>query len=67
MGSLKSRMAKWDEYAILKTAKEQGKVEGKVEEVKNLIQKLGLTDAQAADVANVTVDFVKKIRQGLGQ
>jgi predicted transposase/invertase (TIGR01784 family) len=63
----KSRMAKWDEYAILQTAKEQGKAENQAEVVKNLIQKMGLSNEQVADIAGVTIDFVKKIRQGLGQ
>ena len=65
----KSLMAKWDEYAILKTAREEG-IEKGVEKkghevVKNLILKMGLTDAQAADIAEVSPSFVKKVRRGL--
>jgi predicted transposase YdaD len=44
---------------------QQGKAEGKVEEVRNLITKLGLPDAQTADVAAVSVAFVKKVRAAL--
>jgi len=44
---------------------EKGKAEGKIEEVRNLIVKLGLTDEQAADIAGVTAAFVKAIREGL--
>lgn len=40
---------------------EKGKVEGKVEEVRNLITKLGLSDIQVAEIAEVPVAFVKKI------
>lgn len=39
--------------------------EGKAEVVRNLITKLGLADAQAADVAAVSVAFVKKVRASL--
>jgi len=65
----KSLMAKWDEYAVLTTAKKEGKMEGrlegKLEEVKNLILKLGLSDSQAAEIAEVSMDFVKNVRSGL--
>lgn len=44
---------------------QRGKVEGKVEEIRNLITKLGLPDAKAADVAAVSVAFVKKVRASL--
>ncbi|ANI88885.1 hypothetical protein A9P82_06005 [Arachidicoccus ginsenosidimutans] len=44
---------------------EKGKAEGKAEVVRNLIIKLGFTDAQAADVAEVSLDFVKKVRASL--
>jgi predicted transposase YdaD len=45
--------------------KVEGKVEGKLEEVRNLITKLGLSDEQAADVAGVTIEFVKQVRATL--
>ncbi|MFT4095191.1 MAG: hypothetical protein QM640_16285 [Niabella sp.] len=38
---------------------------GKTEVVRNLITKLGLSDAQVADVAEVPVAFVKKVRASL--
>jgi hypothetical protein len=41
------------------------KAEGKAEVVGNLIVKLGLSDEQAADVAGVTVEFVKQLRARL--
>ena len=44
---------------------QQGKTEGKVEEVRNLVTKLGLSDARAADVAAVPVAFVRKVRASL--
>jgi hypothetical protein len=43
----------------------RGLEKGKLEEVKNLIVKLGLSDEQAADVAEVSVDYVAKIRASL--
>ncbi len=45
--------------------KAEGKVEGKAEVVSNLIIKMAMTDAQAADIAGVSVDFVKKVRKEL--
>ncbi|TAN14818.1 MAG: hypothetical protein EPN37_11240 [Chitinophagaceae bacterium] len=44
---------------------EKGKLEGKIEEVKNLLIKMAMTDTQAADIAGVPVDFVKKVRKKL--
>ncbi|SEM31813.1 hypothetical protein SAMN05216436_103191 [bacterium A37T11] len=41
--------------------------EEKKEFVTNLIQKLGLSDDQAADVATVSVEFVRKIRASLAK
>ncbi len=48
-----------------KRGKLEGIREGKAEVVENLITKLGLSDEQAADVAEVSVDFVAKIRAKL--
>lgn len=50
---------------LIEKGKAQGKIEGKAEEVRNLITKLGLADAQAAEVAEVPVAFVKKVRASL--
>ena len=65
----KSLMDKWDEYSVLKTAEERGeakgKAEGKAEFVRNLINKFGFNDEQAASAADVTVDYVKQIRASL--
>jgi len=44
---------------------ERGIEKGKTEVVRNLITKLGLPDAQAAEIAEVPVAFVKKIRASL--
>ncbi len=45
----------------------KGREEGKAEVVRNLITKIGLTDAQAADIAEVPKDFVKKVRRRLNK
>ncbi len=60
---------KWDnknvlDYAV-STAKAKGREEEQVKVIKNLILQLGLSDEQAASIAEVNVDFVKKIRAGL--
>jgi predicted transposase YdaD len=44
---------------------EEGLEKGNVKEVRNLITKLGLSDEQAADVAGVTIEFVKQVRATL--
>lgn len=55
-------------YELLKAeGKAEGKLEGKAEVVRNLIEKLGLSNEQAADVAEVTVEFVKSIRSQLSK
>lgn len=60
---------KWDNQAALDYARQEGIVKGmekgKAEVVRNLITKLGLTNEQAAEVAGVSVAFVKKIRTSL--
>jgi predicted transposase YdaD len=50
---------------LIEKSKAEGKTEGKIEEVRNLITKLGLPDTQAAEVAEVSVAFVKKVRASL--
>ena len=42
---------------------EEGIVKGKVEVVRNLIMKMGLSDVQIAEIAEVPTDVVKKIRE----
>jgi protein-disulfide isomerase-like protein with CxxC motif len=54
------------EEQILHITKAEGKAEGKAEVVRNLIIKLGLDDAQAADIADVSVEFVQQVRANLG-
>ena len=44
---------------------EEGILKGKAEVVSTLIIKMGMTDAQAVDIAGVSVDFVKKVRRKL--
>ena len=44
---------------------QKGKAEGKAEVVSNLLLKMAMTGAQAADIAGVAVDSVKKIRRKL--
>lgn len=53
------------EKAGLKKGLEKGKIEGKAEVVCSLVTRLGLSDAQAADIAGVPVAFVKKVRLSL--
>lgn len=44
---------------------EKGKEEKGFEVVENLITKLGLDDLQVAEIAKVSIDFVKKVRVAL--
>jgi len=48
-----------------KAGLKKGLEKGKTEEVRNLITRLALSDVQAADVAGVSVAFVKKVRVSL--
>ncbi len=50
-----------------KRGKLEGELRGKEIEVENLITKLGLSDEQAADVAEVSVEFVANIRAKLAK
>ena len=43
----------------------EGKSEGKAEVVRNLIVKLGLDDEQAANIAEVSIEFVQQVRAGI--
>ena len=44
---------------------ERGIEKGKQDVIENLIVKLGLSDKQAADIAEMPVSFVKKVRASL--
>jgi endonuclease III len=44
---------------------QRGIAKGKAEVVKNLIIKLGLDDAKAADIADVSIEFVQQVRADL--
>ena len=44
---------------------EKGIEKGRREVIENLITKLGLSDKQVADIAEMPVSFVKKIRDSL--
>ena len=44
---------------------EKGRAEGKAEVVRNLIVKLGLDDEKAANIAEVSVEFVQQVRAGI--
>jgi len=57
----KDVLDRWTEYSVLKTAEEKGKAEVVI----NLITKFGFTDEQAMNAAEVSHDFVKKIRASL--
>lgn len=45
--------------------KAEGEVKGNSQAVKNLITKMGLTNAQISDVLEVPISFVENIRQEL--
>jgi endonuclease III len=49
----------------------RGKVEGEVKKsydvVENLLIKLGLSDEKAAEIAEVSIDFVQKVRADLAK
>ena len=45
--------------------RQQERLEVKTQTTRNLILKLDLSDKQIADVAEVSVDFVKKVRASL--
>lgn len=44
---------------------EKGEEKKSYDVVENLIVKLGLSDEQAADIAEVSVDFVRNVRSAL--
>ena len=46
---------------------QEGAAQKSEEVVRNLIVDLGLMDEQAAKIANVTIDFVRKVRAGLNR
>lgn len=50
---------------VKKQEREEGRQEVKKEVVESLILELNITDEQAARIARVTVDFVRKIRKDL--
>ncbi|MGV8135422.1 MAG: hypothetical protein AB2L20_09410 [Mangrovibacterium sp.] len=50
---------------VIDVIKRQERLEGKTQTIRNLIIKLDLSDKQIADVAEVPVSFVKKIRVSL--
>lgn len=63
------RKRKWDNYAALKYAREEGVKEG-IEEVcyeivKNLLLKLDLPNKEIASLANVDLAFVEQVRKDL--
>lgn len=49
----------------MQQSRQQERLEVKTQTVRNLILKLNLSDKQIADVAEVPVSFVKKIRASL--
>jgi len=53
------------EELLLEKARHDGVLEKNRQIVRNLILKLDLSDKQIADVAEVSVDFVKKVRASL--
>ncbi|MDF2476063.1 MAG: hypothetical protein K0S24_1546 [Sphingobacterium sp.] len=70
-----SLKCKWDAEAVrqhqeqaLDFARQEGLAQGitakSIEVVENLLSKLELSDGEIADLAKVSVEFVKKIRAG---
>jgi len=57
--------AKWDTQNAFDTVRREAIEETGYQFVKNLIVKLGLTNEQAAEVAEVSIDFVVKVRADL--
>ncbi|SEK54044.1 Rpn family recombination-promoting nuclease/putative transposase [Parapedobacter koreensis] len=58
---------KWDSKAILDHAVKEGAEQKSYTVVANLMQQLGLDDETAADVAEVSIDFVRKVRADLNK
>jgi predicted transposase/invertase (TIGR01784 family) len=62
---------KWDNKNVLDYAVKEARLEGiyktRYAIIENLILKLGLADEQAADVAEVSIDFVRKVREALNK
>ena len=56
---------KWDNKNVLDYAVKEGIEKEQVKVIKNLILQLGLSDEQAAGIAEVSIDLVKKIRANL--
>ncbi|WP_257669381.1 hypothetical protein [Parapedobacter tibetensis] len=50
-----------------KGSEKKGIEKGKSDVVANLIQQLGLDDQAAAEVAEVSIDFVRKVRKDLAK
>jgi len=50
---------------VIEVLKENKRLEGKMEEIGDLITKLGLSDEQAADMATVSVEMVREVRVSL--
>ena len=60
-----SLKAQRDYYSSISYAEKKAMEKGKEQVVKNLIIELGLSDQQAARIAEIPVSFVKKIRASL--
>ena len=56
---------KWDTQNAFDSVRREAIEETGYQFVKNLIVKLGLTNEQAAEVAEVSIDFVEKVRADL--
>ena len=62
-----SKFFKVEKDPLFQKGKEEGKGVGKTEVIQNLIIKLGFTDEQAAEVGNVSIDFVRNLRNSLAE
>ncbi len=51
--------------AIRSQSEAEGLLKGKMEVIKNLIEKMGLSDAQIADIIDVPINIIEKVRNNL--
>ena len=56
---------KWDTQSAFDSVRREVAEKKDIEFVKNLILDFGFTDEQAAKVAKVSIDFVRKVRLAL--
>lgn len=60
-----AQKTKWDTQNAFESVRREATEQKSNSVVENLILKLGLSDQQVAEVAEVSIDFVKKVRNAL--